>query len=331
MKLIIKIIEIAKNTYLGRRCYWKIRLRRKTKILKQYYSITNPRCNNNEKMVICMIDGKIIHGGFSDRIRGITAMYQLCKKMGIDFKINFVCPFDLTNVLLPNKIDWRIREDEICYNPLDALPINVMDRTYQFSIARQKKLFRNLIRKKYKQIHLYTNADFTHIEGTYADLFHELFQISDNIKAELKLHLDAIGGEYINVATRFCDLLGDFPENHLIELTDCNKKILVERCVSKLIEIHNDTQCKIFVSSDSLIFIEEASKLDFTYSVKGSKVHIDRTDIRDFNILKNAVLDFFLIAYSTKIIQIKTDDMYSGSFSRSASYLNNVPFELMEF
>lgn len=56
-----------------------------------------------------MVDGKMRLGGFFDRLRGITATYQICKKMGVDVKINFIYPFELKEVLVPNKVNWILR------------------------------------------------------------------------------------------------------------------------------------------------------------------------------------------------------------------------------
>lgn len=75
------------------------------------------------KLVICMFDGKMRHGGLSDRLRGMISVYKLCEKFKLDFKIYHVSPFLLENYLVPNKIDWSINENDISFNVQDSLPV----------------------------------------------------------------------------------------------------------------------------------------------------------------------------------------------------------------
>ena len=75
-----------------------------------------PRATNKSKMVICMLDGRALHGGLSDRLMGIISTYKVCKLLNLDFRIHFVKPFFLNDYLVPNKIDWKISYEEISYN-----------------------------------------------------------------------------------------------------------------------------------------------------------------------------------------------------------------------
>ena len=74
-------------------------------------------------MIVCMVDGKRKQGGLADRLRGIVSTYYVCKKLGYDFRINFVHPFPLIDYLVPNTYDWRVSQDELCYNSHDAEPM----------------------------------------------------------------------------------------------------------------------------------------------------------------------------------------------------------------
>lgn len=92
------------------------------------------------KMLIYMADGKMRHGGISDRLRGAVSVYKLCKKMGLVFKINFVHPFELNDYLVPNMYDWYI------YNP--QIQISAESGTKR-SIFRQK----NKTKRSKKRLH----------------------------------------------------------------------------------------------------------------------------------------------------------------------------------
>ena len=71
------------------------------------------------KMLIYMADGKMRHGGISDRLRGAVSVYKLCKKMGLVFKINFVHPFELNDYLVGCSV--RCSEKQMLKSPVKLL------------------------------------------------------------------------------------------------------------------------------------------------------------------------------------------------------------------
>ena len=62
----------------------------------------------------------IYNPGLADKLRGILSIYSLCKEKHIDFKINWTYPFELTEYLLPNKINWIIEQEKIKYALSDS-------------------------------------------------------------------------------------------------------------------------------------------------------------------------------------------------------------------
>lgn len=333
IKSLIK--NVIKRVIFGKYHQWHSRLTNsRREYQEKYYSHKAARATNEKYIVVCMFDGRCFHGGLSDRLRGITTIYQACKELGVDFRINFTSPFDLEKIFRPNKVDWRIKADEVSYNIDDAVPYNIVDATYQYPLNVQKQFIRKIITSssKYRQLHIYCNADVTHQDGSYTDLFNELFVTSDYIEKEVEKNTKIIGSDYICVATRFCSLLGDFEDVNMGELSESQQEILLDDCIEQLELIHAKYPDKyILITSDSRRFMDRTSKLDYTYFINGQKVNIDRTDVRDFNILKNSIVDFFLISNASRIIQIRKLPMYGGFFAQSASYLKNVPFEMIEF
>lgn len=53
----------------------------------EYKKLTNVNIGRNKKVTIFFIDGKTIHGGLSDRLRGLFSAYYYCHKKDIDFKV----------------------------------------------------------------------------------------------------------------------------------------------------------------------------------------------------------------------------------------------------
>ena len=65
---------------------------------------------------VVMVDGKMTHGGLTDRIRNILSVYCFCKEHKIPFRIFYIYPIRLEEFLIPNEYDWRITEDEVSYH-----------------------------------------------------------------------------------------------------------------------------------------------------------------------------------------------------------------------
>ncbi len=55
------------------------------------------------------MDGGDFNPGLCDKIRGILSTYYITKKLGMDFEISWIFPFELEDYLIPNKLDWRIK------------------------------------------------------------------------------------------------------------------------------------------------------------------------------------------------------------------------------
>ena len=139
------------------------------KFLKKYYSESNTCGQNAKQVYIYMADGKINHGGLVDRLRGLVALYDYCKQFDKEFKVNFISPFLLENILSPNKYNWVLDKNMISYNRKDAIPIYINNSpNYAEQIAQR------LLSVKQKQVHVYTNM--TYDEEQFSSLFFELFK-----------------------------------------------------------------------------------------------------------------------------------------------------------
>ena len=58
---------------------------------------------------VAMVDGKQYHGGMCDRFKGMVSLYAYCKQRGIEFRILYNYPFDLSEYLVPSSYDWRLK------------------------------------------------------------------------------------------------------------------------------------------------------------------------------------------------------------------------------
>lgn len=221
------------------------------------------------KMLIYMADGKMRHGGISDRLRGAVSVYKLCKKMGLVFKINFVHPFELNDYLVPNMYDWYISPEEIVYDRRKSSPVvrstGLSERMWKI----QEKRMAAKVKKHKMQYHIYTNACFA--ESEFHDLFAELFKPSFKLQSLIDENLKNLGGDYISISYRFQQALGDFKDSPSKILKEKDASILIKKCLDACSYIHEIAPFhkKILITSDSARFINEVRCFSYVYIIPG--------------------------------------------------------------
>lgn len=305
------------------------------KRLSPYYAQKKEASSAEASFVATIFDGKIQVGGLADRLRGILSTYYICKKTGRPFKLHFVSPFNLELFLVPNQYDWRCKEHELCFDKhfTSVLPLfTTRDGLYQSK--KQEQWLYNHISRTDRQCHVYTNALFSY-EYDYKQLFFELFKPSDALQQTLDHYRDILGASYISISCRFLDLLDDFNETQAINasLTDVEKRALIERVLYEIDKLHLQYPNRtILCNSDSITFLNEAAKMDYTYVVPGEITHLEGMVKRDdYQLYEKTFVDFFLIAKASHIYLLKTGLMYDSGFPYAASKLYGKPFDKIVF
>ena len=296
-------------------------------LVNKFYSVS-PCDELIERNVIVMIDGRQIHGGLSDRVRGICSVYGFCKENNIPFYINHIYPFNLQDYLQPNLVDWVIDSGSIIYNTNVAKPVCVND--WMFSANLHKYYLRN-VSKEHKQIHLYTNAYFD--DANFRCNFNELFKPSPTLQSEIEQNIQAINGDFIAMVFRFQQLLGDFKETGYQILAKDEQDELIAICLNKVKELYDTFHrtVKVLVTSDSNIFLIEVNKLDFVYIIPGQVVHMDHTADASFDTYMKSFVDLFLLSKAKKIYLMKSGQMYMSGFAKRAAMVNDILYEEIIF
>ena len=289
----------------------------------------------DNKRVICIYDGKIRNGGLADRLRGIVSVYKVCKEQNLKFKIIFTSPFNFSEFIEPNIIDWRITEQELNYNTTiaDLCYIDTLSGS-DYEAKKQEQWFRREFKKKYNEFHVRTNAIFSY-NGDYSTLFNELFKPSPKLQASIEKQKEILGVGYISTSFRFMNLLNDFNETVELhgKLTQEERNELIVKNMEQLQLLHDKYPGKrILVNSDSTTFLQAAAELDYVYIIPGNVTHIDgKNDTDEYNAYEKTLLDFFMIANAEKIYLLRTGQMYNSGYPFAASRLYNKPFEKNEF
>ena len=296
-------------------------------ILKYYRPFTISRKKRTNRYIF-MADGKFLHGGMFDRLKGIISIYAIAKAQGKDFKIHFVHPFFLENYLVPNNFNWKINNNApINYQYPASRPILGYGECYEPS---------RILKDRKGEIHFYYGynslKEINEKYGTsfdWGELYDELFKPSPHLKKYLDYYKNEIGSKYIAIHTRFLNLLGDKTETAINPVLPEEKqnelKEKISNCIGDIINQYHDF--RIMIASDSpnfIAYIQE--KFPDVYIVPGEISHIGTHDSNDAQIIKMFV-DYYLIGGAIKVYSLWAEGMWKSAFPEYAAMIGGTDFE----
>lgn len=301
---------------------------REPKLIWKYY---RPFCwfrRKETNRYIFMADGKFLHGGMFDRLKGIVSIYALAKAQGKDFKIHFVHPFSLENYLIPNTYNWKIdNNNPIIYQYPASRPIFGYGECYEPS---------RILKDRNEDVHFYYGfnslKEINLKYGTsfeWSKLYDELFKPTPYLQEYIDHYKKEIGGNYIAIHTRFLNLLGDKTETDINPELPKKKQIelkeKISQFIAKIMELHKD--CRVMIASDSpnfIAFIQQ--KYPDVYIVPGEISHIGTHDSNDAQNIKMFV-DYYLIGGAKKVYSLWSEGMWKSAFPEYAAMIGGTKFE----
>ncbi|GHT75473.1 hypothetical protein FACS189456_7250 [Bacteroidia bacterium] len=252
----------------------------------------------------------------------MVSLYDFCCTAGYGFKLFFVSPLPLSSFLIPNKYDWQIAQEDLCYDSKSATAFLISHHKFA------ERYLSHVAKRQKEQIHIYTNAELC---GTrFGQRFNELFKYSSSLEKEMQRNRETIGGDYVSVSFRFMRLLGDFEDAVAsIVLPDKKRSELISRSLQQIEKIHTENNgSKVLVTSDSALFLKLVKvNFDYAYTTSGAEsiVHLDVND-SDIHTHMKTFVDFFMVSEAKKIYQARSPQMYKSAFAWTASRVNNTPF-----
>lgn len=279
----------------------------------------------SQQALVFMADGKWMHGGLTDRLRGMTSAYKFAKEHHLDFKIFHTSPFLLQEILQPNKVDWAIGETEISHDSDVAKPVLLYREDFENVSALERQLDAS-----HEQFHLYSCIDT--VNEKFPEYFNELFKPSPILEKELEQYGELLGASYTAISFRFQNKLGDFKEFTFKELKETDKQELMNAALDALKREVSASREKILVTADSPTFLAEAKKLQNVVTVQGKSIHIDFNSSKNATDYLKAFTEFFLIsrAAKAKLYRNRKYETYPSNFPKYAALLGNVPYEIVE-
>lgn len=297
-------------------------------LIKKYYSFRKNR-KSKPCLVFC-VDGRLKHGGLSDRFLGCLTTYALCKTFEIDFKILYTYPFNITDYFQPNLYDWQINDHNISYCITDSVPI------VRLGDEKWLKSFRKL---PTKQIHFYSNYRYLNTINKYYStnfeyniLFNELFKLSDPLQKKLDDIRSKYPEKYISICFRFQNSFGDFEEANSAPLSKDKRTILTNNCLSainRIKEMNNDIP--ILITSDSITFLKIVSSISNIYIIPGEIVHMDYIQNAQFETYEKSFIDLYMLGGGIKVIQFKMEFLLQSGFPFLAAKLNGKEYLYIDY
>lgn len=275
--------------------------------------------------LVYMADGRMRHGGLSDRLCGIVSAYNYAKQNNLKFRIFFVNPYRLQDILLPATFNWIIDEKELSYNVEEAMPIYI---SHQSKYKDAEKYFHDKLYKYHdKQIHLYTNARF-YKEGEFSNLFAELFKPSPMLQAMIDENNNRIPKGYVSLTFRFQQLLGDFREDGFPTLeTEEKKERLIKKCLKCVEYVKKETGRSLLITSDSKTFLARAEKMGNVFIIPGMIRHMEYSrGETDIAVDMKSYVDFYMLANAEAIFLCNISPLYHSGFPQTASRVLNKPY-----
>lgn len=296
----------------------------------KYYG--NGKTENLVSGIICMYDGRLAHGGITDRLKGILNTYNMAKKYKIPFYINWISPFRLEKYLVPADVDWRIDEACVSSSKEEAFPVIIDERLYYQAHLNNTMRLRGALHRPLPQTQVYSNAN--NLKGKYKDLYDELFMPSDDLTNALKEHLEVLGSHYYAYSFRFIGLLGGFTDYPGIILEEDEAKALIVRVIhefKKLIKEVPDSY-RIFVTSDSKVFLDCMMNVDSRiYIVPGDVKHTDYDANVNDDVWLKIFVDQHILMKADKVTLMQTGKMYCSDFPRFAAEIGATKFVYHKF
>jgi hypothetical protein len=272
-----------------------------------------------EPGIVYMLDDYKRHCGLADRIKQILGVYAFCKNYGVSFGLIANYPFELADYLKP-KYSWRVPENKFSRNLFYARPL--------YLGFRSKKKYKSLLLNKNKQQHVYASVYRSFVEDygyTEKQLFHELFEPVDAVTDYIENYKKQYT-EWDTMHFRFVNLLGDFNELSL-ELDENEKRKLMKKCLDFIQDKVQSEKKYFLICSDSITFLQEASKISNVIVLPGEPAHMDFASEEDFNFHLKTFHDFFMISESKKVYGVVSGKMYGSGFPKLAAQINDIPFE----
>ena len=319
-------------------------------------NIINPIRPAKNRFVVYECTNKHLCGGWADRLKGIMSSYAWSLITNRKFLIRHTRPCLLTNMLIPNEIDWDIEKTNIIITETNKKEYTLIDNikfraqllnftnfysSFSFIVFRNnndwlENLSKNKIAKERLKRLGYDLNKFK-IQYIFRIWYKKLFKLSPNLELKYKLFLKK--AKLNNRSKLICAQVRIGGKREHVEYDapftlDSNAKIYWNYI--KSVFMKNETNYKIFLTTDKKNIENEAMKwfgLNKVIINDGINSHLDREinlGIKNCNKVEKTFLDFHCLQNCDKAIISESGFGKLGVWNREKPNENLVMFSKMQ-
>ena len=262
------------------------------------------------------------HPGLVDRFKAIVGLYYIAKCNGFDFQLVYDTPFLLDKYLQPNKYNWN-QEYAVSRNWKDVKLIEYGGFTSIPQLSRKIPQYHCYY---YEGLNVLRMAQIEDWKKVWGELYRELFKPSNYLQELLDRYVPK--KEYVAVHVRFVNALEKFEEGYESNLTEAEKKQLIDVSLFKIEQIRQKEQKEVYVFSDSARFLSEVQKKGYRTLPVENIGHISFQN--DSSVHDKTFIDFYAMSMSDKVYSIQGEYTYSSVFSQFAAIIGEKEYEIVK-
>lgn len=276
----------------------------------------------NKDCVVVYMSSNHQHGGLADRLRTMRTAYVCAainnKKFYIYHNVNNLI---IEEYLSPNKIDWRIKKEDI-----DFCLKNI-------SVCAYYKVIPEI--RHSREVHMYSSDGIiSEMKNAPAnplltdhEVHHFLFKPTSFLERMVQQTMEEnqlIENEYIAFHLRFLNFFEPVEINGVVSSTQEEQLQMIQDVHRVIDKVYRESTIKnVVIFSDSNLFLNSKHPEYIKY-IPGVVGHISKH--ADKQITDKTFVDLFIMSKAKAIYSIRGKNIYGGGFSREASIIGNKPF-----
>jgi len=228
----------------------------------------------NTNRTIYMADGSIVHGGLTDRNKGLLTSYYLAKKHNTPFSIFYISPVNYANFWHSNKINIT----KLIINPFKfkVWLVSSIDELKELNEVKSEVFLKktNLLYVN-ENILAYLNNNGNWEKPTQK-LYNELDLLGENhVKTSFKKdYFDYVSKDFEILHFRCLNYLNDFDDSKILPIAEDQIIIALDKLRNHLEEQHENLKNKVFISDSRRLLNYFKDKGYRVFSTKTTK-HMD--------------------------------------------------------
>ena len=277
--------------------------------------------------IYLVIDRSNCRCGITDRLKTAVGLYSVAREQGVGFKFIHQAGFDIRDYLVPNEVDWSAERADLSHLPWIRRRIDYLPPYDHIPALRPDRQYvcRRFIGKNILEM-----SGVPDWERVWRESFKALFSPSAAVLDEMERN--PMPAHYAVVNARFVNSLGHFEDaSYNTPLPKEEQLRLIDAVLARVVDCQEKSDVPVIVYSDSVAFLEAASRNGFRICDPAGIGHIMDPDVSD-RVKLMTFVNFFHMAGAEAVWSILNLDgfpsncLYKTQYPRYAAILGDRPF-----